>query len=187
LHAVLRIDIVATGSAGRTGSTIYRPLPRGPTTAGKIERFHRTLRQEFLTGGVFADFEGAQGELDRWVQSYNTQRPHSALSMATPASRFTGTSARPPPDISAALTDRSGDGWISSGVAANGVISVTLQQISCGKHRAGRQVDVQVEGPTLQIWDGGELIKTVLRTNGKEVWRNHASRANGHAMMAAGV
>src|SRR5436190_8735009 len=59
--------------------------PRRPTTTGKIERFHRTLRQEFLTGKVFADLEAAQGELDRWVQSYNTERPHSALSMATPA------------------------------------------------------------------------------------------------------
>jgi transposase InsO family protein len=34
--------------------------PRSPTTTGKIERFHRTLRQEFLTGRVFADLPTAQ-------------------------------------------------------------------------------------------------------------------------------
>jgi hypothetical protein len=107
--------------------------------------------------------------------------------MAPPASRFTRTGGGRSADISAVRADRSGDGWISRRAAANGVISVTWQQISCGKHRAGRLLDVQVQGPTLQIWDGEELIKTVLRANGKEVRKKHASRANGHAMMVAGV
>lgn len=52
------------------------------------------------------------------------------------------------------------------------------QVISCGKHRAGRQVDIHLQGPTMQIWDGEELIKTVLRTNGKEVRKKHAARAS---------
>jgi hypothetical protein len=161
--------------------------PRRPTTTGKIERFHRTLREEFLLGRVFADLNIAQDELDRWVRSYNTDRPHSAIGMAPPARRFTRTDGGRSADISAVRADRSGDGWISRRAAANGVISVTWQQISCGKHRAGRLLDVQVQGPTLQIWDGEELIKTVLRANGKEVRKKHASRANGHAMMVAGV
>jgi transposase InsO family protein len=161
--------------------------PRRPTTTGKIERFHRTLRQEFLTGRVFADLRTAQDELDRWVESYNTHRPHSALSMATPASRFTPSDGGRPADSSSLLPERSGEGWISRRVAANGIVSVTWQQISCGKHRAGRLVDIHVEDSTLQIWDGDELLKTVLRANRKEVRKKHASRANGHAMMAAGV
>jgi hypothetical protein len=37
--------------------------------------------------------------------------------------------------------------------------------------RAGRRVDIHLQGPTLQIWDGDELLKTVLRTIGKEVAR----------------
>jgi hypothetical protein len=49
--------------------------PRRPTTTGKIERFHRTLRQEFLTGRVFDDLRCAQDALDRWVRSYNPERP----------------------------------------------------------------------------------------------------------------
>ena len=72
--------------------------PRRPQTTGKIERFHRTLRQEFLTGRVFDDLQTAQAELDAWVGTYNTERPHSALGMATPASRFTPTPADPPAD-----------------------------------------------------------------------------------------
>jgi transposase InsO family protein len=152
--------------------------PRRPQTTGKIERFHRTLRQEFLTGRVFDDLETAQAELDRWVVTYNTERPHSALGMATPATRFVRTDLGRPADVSALVIERTGEGWISRRVAANGVVSVSWQQISCGKHRAGRRVDIQVHGPTLQIWDGEELIKTVLRTNQKEVRKKNAARAS---------
>jgi transposase InsO family protein len=161
--------------------------PRRPQTTGKIERFHRTLRQEFLTGRVFDDLPTAQAELDAWVGTYNTERPHSALGMATPASRFTPTPAGPPADDSALLGERTGEGWISRRVAANGVISVAWQQISCGKHRAGRRVDIHLDGDTLQIWDGAELLKTVLRANRKEVRKKNASLAPERAMIADAV
>ena len=119
----------------------------------------------------------AQAELDAWVGSYNTERPHSALGMATPASRFRPSDGRPA-DTTALLGERTGEDWISRQVAANGIISVAWQQISCGKHRAGHQVDIHVQGPTLQIWDGDELLKTVLRTDLKEVRKKRASRAS---------
>lgn len=152
--------------------------PRSPTTTGKIERFHRTLRTEFLTGRVFADVATAQAELDRWVASYNTERPHSALEMATPASRFASATYSRPADASSLLGERDGDDWISRTVARNGVISVAWQRLSCGKHRAGHRVDIHLQGPVMQIWDGEELIKTVLRTSGKEVRKKHAARAS---------
>ena len=152
--------------------------PRRPTTTGKIERFHRTMRQEFLTGRVFGDLATAQDELDAWVASYNTQRPHSALDMATPADRFSVTDPGRPVETSALLDARSGDDWISRKITTNGVISVAWQEISCGKHRAGRRVDIHVQGPTLQIWDGDELIKTVLRQSDKEVRKKHAAKAS---------
>jgi hypothetical protein len=81
-------------------------------------------------------------------------------------------------DSSALLGERTGEAWISRRVASKGIISVAWQQISCGKYRAGRRVDVHFQGPTLQIWDGDELIKTVLRHNQKEVRKRHASRAS---------
>jgi transposase InsO family protein len=152
--------------------------PRRPTTTGKIERFHRTMRQEFLTGRVFGDLATAQDELDAWVASYNTQRPHSALDMATPADRFTVIDPGRPVETSALLDSRSGDDWISRKITTNGVISVAWQEISCGKHRAGHRVDIHVQGPTLQIWDGEELIKTVLRQSDKEVRKKHAAKAS---------
>ena len=152
--------------------------PRSPTTTGKIERFHRTLRSEFLTGRTFPDLARAQGALDDWIRSYNTERPHQALSMATPASRFLAPGPGRHADISAIGTERDGDGWISRKITTNGIISVAWQEINCGKHRAGRRVDIHLQGPTLQVWDGEELLKTVLRTNDTEVRKKHAARAS---------
>jgi len=55
--------------------------PRSPTTTGKVERFHKTVRTEFLAGRRFASLEEAQDELDRWVERYNTERPHQGIGM----------------------------------------------------------------------------------------------------------
>jgi transposase InsO family protein len=61
---------------------------RSPTTTGKIERFHQSLRREFLADRTFPSLQAAQAALDRWVEDYNTVRPQQALEMATPAERF---------------------------------------------------------------------------------------------------
>jgi transposase InsO family protein len=142
--------------------------PRSPTTTGKIERFHRTLRTEFLSGRMFTSLEAAQCELDAWVISYNTARPHQSLNMHTPAERFAAGHDQvpgPPMDTTAIAQDRSGDDWISRSVSVNGVISVSNQVFSVGKHRSGSTVDVRVRQDLLEVWDGMELVKTVLRTS----------------------
>jgi hypothetical protein len=64
--------------------------PSSPTTTGKVERFHKTVRSEFLRGRVFASIEEAQAELDAWVTFYNTERPHQGIGMVSPAERFSG-------------------------------------------------------------------------------------------------
>jgi transposase InsO family protein len=68
--------------------------PRSPTTTGKIERFHGSLRRELLDDAVpFADLPAAQAAVDGWVREYNTTRPHQAIAMAVPADRFSTTRA----------------------------------------------------------------------------------------------
>ena len=119
-------------------------LPRSPTTTGKIERFHRTLRAEFDTRQIFTSLQVAQQALNEWVGYYNTARPHQALNDATPADRFTSpltsqeqgssstTPVAPTPAVinSARATDRTGDGWISRRVGPNGVVCVSWQQVT---------------------------------------------------------
>src|SRR5262245_62672153 len=74
----------------RDNGIIHRlTQPRHPTTTGKIERFHGSLRRELLDDAVpFTDLAAAQIAVDAWRQHYNTARPHQALSMASPAERF---------------------------------------------------------------------------------------------------
>ena len=111
------------------------------------------------------------------ASSFGAHSP-TATACAARGERSPCSNAEPPADDSALLGERTGEGWISRRVAVNGIISVAWQQISCGKHRAGRRVDVHVQDSTLQIWDGPELIKTVLRTTTKEVRKKHAARAS---------
>ena len=59
-----------------------------------------------------------------------------------------------------------------------GVVCVAWQQISVGKHRAGRTVDIHVGPELLHIWDGNELLKTVLRDSTNEVRKKRASVAS---------
>src|SRR5438093_387970 len=60
---------------------------RSPTTTGKIERFHQSLRREFLADRTFPSMAAAQAALDAWVTDYNTTRPHQSPDLATPAHR----------------------------------------------------------------------------------------------------
>src|SRR6266581_341558 len=62
--------------------------PYSPTTTGKIERLHKTMRKELFSGATFASIEQAQDALDRWVQHYNHHREHQAIGDVPPIRRF---------------------------------------------------------------------------------------------------
>ncbi len=147
------------------GITHLLTQPRSPTTTGKIERWHYTLRREFVGERQFSSLEDLQEQLDAWVHDYNTERPHQELGMATPQERFSRRTLTTnlPLDASVAM-NRSGDDWLTRTVASNGVIAVSGQVFSIGKHRAGHVVDVKVTESTLEVWDGNEFLKAVLRT-----------------------
>lgn len=154
--------------------------PRCPTTTGKIERFHRSLRAEFLSNAApFANLKTAQRALDEWVDDYNTARPHQSLKMATPAERF---AARTPPSSpstsKSTLTDRCGQDWVSRRVCANGIVCVSWQQVSIGRHYAGARCDVHVDGELLRFWIGDQLVKTAARTSRGQVRNKRALRTS---------
>jgi transposase InsO family protein len=138
--------------------------PRSPTTTGKIERFHQSLRKEFLVDRSFQSIKAAQACLDSWVADYNTERPHQALDMATPADRFR--LAPVAKDASLVPTDSADDQagqWVLRRVASNGVVSVDNQIFSVGNAYKGEVVDAFVDDTTIQIWSKNHLIKTVAR------------------------
>jgi transposase InsO family protein len=61
---------------------------RHPQTQGKVERFHRTLGERLRWWGVPSDLAGFAAAFRRFRDEYNEVRPHAALSLAPPASRF---------------------------------------------------------------------------------------------------
>jgi transposase InsO family protein len=72
----------------RLGISVTHGRPYHPQTQGKEERFHRSLKVEVLAQRVFPDFARMQSRFDEWRHCYNHVRPHEALDMDVPASRF---------------------------------------------------------------------------------------------------
>ncbi len=62
--------------------------PHHPMTLGKIERFWKTIWEEFLERAQFDSFESAGERIRLWVKHYNHRRPHQSLDGLCPADRF---------------------------------------------------------------------------------------------------
>lgn len=115
-----------------------------PQTQGKDERFHRTLKAEVIQGATFNDLIVCQRRFDPWREVYNHERPHEALAMAVPASRYRA-SARPFPEVIGrweySPIDR------PRKVACDGTISFRGRRFEVGKAFRGEQVGVR---PTVE-------------------------------------
>jgi transposase InsO family protein len=85
----------------RLGVGISHSRPHHPQTQGKDERFHRTLQAEVLRYQNGTTLDDWQLHFDRWRVIYNTERPHQALSMAVPASRYQPSHRRYPEQLPA--------------------------------------------------------------------------------------
>lgn len=72
----------------RQGIKVGHSRPYHPQTQGKLERFHRSLKAELLQARHFSSAEQLQQAFERWREQYNLQRPHEALGMNVPASRY---------------------------------------------------------------------------------------------------
>lgn len=86
----------------RLGVQLSYSRPAHPQTNGKDERFHRTLKAEALAGRHFATCELVQQALDAWRTVYNCERPHQAIDLATPVTRYRS-SPRPYPAMLAPI------------------------------------------------------------------------------------
>jgi transposase InsO family protein len=71
------------------GITHTRTRPYTPRTNGKVERFHRTLADEWAYVRVYRSEVARTKALDRWLHLYNHHRAHTALGGQPPMSRVT--------------------------------------------------------------------------------------------------
>jgi|SRR5947209_9444473 len=113
---------------------------RHPQTQGKEERFHRTLKAEVIQGRHFADLGECQRRFDPWRGVYNHERPHEALGMAVPASRYRP-SERAFPEVLPVWEYGPGDQVRK--VACDGTISFRGRPHDLGKPFRGERVAVR--------------------------------------------
>ncbi|MBR7831495.1 IS481 family transposase, partial [Actinospica sp. MGRD01-02] len=69
------------------GITAKFTRPYRPQTNGKVERFHRTLADEWAYTRPYASESERRAALDPWLHIYNHHRAHTALKGQPPASR----------------------------------------------------------------------------------------------------
>ena len=66
-----------------------RTRPYHPQTNGKVERFHRTLLEEWAYVRVYRSEAARTAALARWLHRYNHHRCHNAFGGHPPVSRVT--------------------------------------------------------------------------------------------------
>jgi transposase InsO family protein len=162
--------------------------PYSPTTTGKVERWHQTLQDEFLTdAGPFESLEAAQAAVGRWREEYNTTRPHQSLDMATPADRFrpcqdpdgllelwapADLQPVPAPPLAAVPEPTPGqlqgelEAWpdaveVDRVIPASGNMTIGPQQFWLRPSRAGQVVTAWIDTTTCHLSIDGRRVKTV--------------------------
>lgn len=65
-----------------------RTRPYTPKTNGKVERFIRTLKNEWAYAHAYAHSDQRTAELPTWLDYYNCLRPHGSLNFKAPVSRL---------------------------------------------------------------------------------------------------
>ena len=72
----------------RLGINHTRTMVNTPKGNAVIERFFRSLKEECVWQQKFYNFEEAKAAVDKWVEHYNTKRPHQTLGYQTPADYY---------------------------------------------------------------------------------------------------
>jgi transposase InsO family protein len=137
--------------------------PRSPTTTGKVERWHKTLRGEFLNGKVFASIDDAQRQIDGWVREYNFERPHQSIGKVPPNERFRLAAPTPGPADIAVEAAAEIDAVTTRRVGTTGTISFASARYKAGAWLAGETVEVVCDGGLVELRHRGVLIATHAR------------------------
>jgi transposase InsO family protein len=141
--------------------------PYSPTTTGKIERLHKTMRKEFFSDKSFESIGDMQQALDVWVVDYNNDRDHQSLGDVPPMRRFE--LARPPSlevidgDVTVEEEPRPVKKVVSRRVDRAGRISILKHRYHVGRHLTGEAVTIESADGLLHISHNGVVVATHAR------------------------
>jgi hypothetical protein len=160
----------------RHGIRHVKARPHHPQTLGKIERFWKTLWEEFLARTVFADFADCERRVGLFVQHYNFQRPHQAVQGLVPADRF----FRAAPQVRAA---------IEAQVTANALRVAQAQPPQTPFYLVGqlgdRAVSIAASGGGLKVKVGETEQRIALGQEGEDGYPQTARWRGGERPAAA--
>jgi transposase InsO family protein len=77
-------SVVFAETAAGLGIRLKRTRRYRPQTNGKVERFNKTLLEEWAYGRLYRSNAERRRAFRRWLWSYNHRRPHTALDGLTP-------------------------------------------------------------------------------------------------------
>jgi len=131
--------------------------PCHPTTCGKVERFHQTLKKWLAAHDPAHNLAELQSLLDRFVDYYNQQRPHRAHPGRTPAEIHntqtkTGPGTLP---INEPVLVR------HLSVNRDGIVNTTPWRIGVGATWAGHQVTLFVQDNNAAVFSGDQLVRAL--------------------------
>jgi transposase InsO family protein len=121
----------------RLGVRVLHGRPHHPQTQGKDERFHRTLKSDLLARHDWRDLTQAQRRFGAYRRLYNHDRPHEALALAVPATRYHA-SPRPMPSCVPAAEYAAGE--LVRPVKSKGEITFRNRFFYVGQAFAGLRV-----------------------------------------------
>ena len=169
--------------------------PYSPTTTGKVERFHKTMRSEFLVDHdrVHPSIEALQRALDAWVDEYNTKRPHQSLGDRPPVERFALATARPAdlemPQVHEQTPLSQRPAGVNRWVDQRGSIGLGGFRYRVGATFAGEPVEVVVRSGLVEILHAGVLVATHAerRRAGRRTEPQRAQRAGRSRLPTSGM
>lgn len=122
------------------GVQVTHGRPCHPQTQGKDERFHRTLNAELLQRRQLRDLLDAQERFHDWRHVYNHVRPHEALGLSTPITRYFPSDRQYHPDPPPPTYD---SGVVVRTVDCAGRVSYQNRPWRIGKAFTGQQVGLR--------------------------------------------
>jgi transposase InsO family protein len=163
------------------GVELLNAAPAHPQTLGKLERFHRTLKEWLADEGPASDLDQLQLLLDRFRAHYNEERPHQGIGDHTPAERYAegwapAGALTAPAGADEVQEPRYPPRSIVRKVASNGVFVYRNVYINIGVRFAGARVRIVESGELLHVYWGDELVRSLVPDPSRRYQRGERRR-----------
>jgi transposase InsO family protein len=160
------VEVAFERKLAEIGVELINAAPAHPQTLGKLERFHRTLKEWLTDEGPPLDLEHLQLLLDRFRAHYNSERPHQGIGNQTPAERYLpGGAIEPLGELALAEADKHPPYPPHSAtrkVDVNGIIAYDGLGIIVPRRYAGATVRILEVGELVHVYLGDQLVRVLV-------------------------